>query len=160
MIHQTPMATAPHQEDFAARVNNWLNERATGASLDTDGIACLMRDDQTFIQIEVTPGGTVCHFYAPVAPLPEFDPESALLAALELNRYGRPLGGCWLAWDPDIQMLMLCHNLSMQAADSISFGNTLDNFIAALDAAKLLMSSDEDNFIPAPFDAEQLLSNV
>lgn len=154
------MTIATHQEDFSVRVNTWLHERAPGASLDTDGVASLMRDDQTFIQIEVPPGSAVCHWYAPVAPLPEFDPESALLAALELNRYGRPLGGCWLAWDPDIQMLMLCYNLSLQAADSISFGNTMDNFIAALDAARLLMSPEDDRFIPAPFDADQLLSNV
>lgn len=59
-----------------------------------------------------------------------------------MNRFGRPLGGCWLAWDPEIAMLTLCYNLHVPAADSISFNNTLDNFLVALDQVREEFSKD------------------
>lgn len=154
------MPNRSHHVDFATLVNSWLRERIADAELDADGVASLMRDEQTFILIEVLPASTVCHFYAPVAPLPEFDPESGLLAAMELNRYGRPLGGCWLAWDPDIQMLMLCYNLTLPPTDSISFWNTVDNFIAALDIARDQLSPAHADKPLLPAEARSFVANV
>jgi hypothetical protein len=92
--------------------------------------------------LEVPRGSEVCYLYAPVAALPEENPEINLVAALELNRFGRPLGGCWLAWDPDIAMLTLCHNVHVPANDSISFNNTLDNFLIALDQARKELNAE------------------
>lgn len=123
-------------QDCITTVNYWLSEREPGLQLDEDGVAGLQRDPQTMLILEVPRGSEVCHLYAPVAALPEENPEIALVAALELNRFGRPLGGCWLAWDPDIAMLTLCHNLHVPTNDAISFNNTLDNFLIALDQAR------------------------
>lgn len=123
-------------QDATFKVNQWLSDREPGLNLDEDGVAGLQRDPQTWLILEVPRGSEVCHFYAPVDFLPEENPELALIAALELNRFGRPLGGCWLAWDPDIAMLTLCHNLHVPTNDTVSFNNTLDNFMIALDQVR------------------------
>ena len=123
-------------QDCIVTVDHWLSEREPGLHLDEDGIAGLQRDPQTMLILEVPRDSELCYLYAPVAALSEENPEITLTAALELNRFGRPLGGCWLAWDPDIAMLTLCHNLHVPANDSISFNNTLDNFLIALDQAR------------------------
>ncbi len=117
-------------------VEQWLVNRVPGAKLDASGIAVIRRDDDTAIVLEVPPDSEICHLCALVSPLPEGAREAALLAALELNRFGRPLGGCWLAWEDDVQMLTLCHNVLVPATDAIGFGNTLDNFLMALDIAR------------------------
>jgi len=135
--------------DVTNQVNHWLQERAPGAELDADGVAGLQRDAQTVVVLEVPAGGEVCHLYAPVAPLPEEAIAPALTAALELNRFGRPLGGCWLAWDPDVHMLTLCHNLHVPATDALAFNNTLDNFIDSLDSARAMFMAS-----PAQSDAD------
>ena len=113
-------------------VSNWLAERVSGATLDDDGIAGLQADDENIIMLEVPENSETCHISSPAMALPENEPVAGLFAALELNRYGRPLGGCWLAWDPDIEMLMLCFNLYIPTSDVVAFNNTLDNFAAAL----------------------------
>jgi hypothetical protein len=119
-------------------VSNWLSERVSGATLDDDGIAGLQADDENIIMLEVPENSQTCHISSPAMALPENEPVAGLFAALELNRYGRPLGGCWLAWDPDIEMLMLCFNLYIPTSDVVAFNNTLDNFASAL---KLVQSS-------------------
>ena len=126
-------------------ISDWLNERISGAILDDDGIAGLQADDGNIIMLEVPENSLTCHLSAPAIALPENEPVAGLFAALELNRYGRPLGGCWLAWDPDIEMLMLCFNLYIPTSDVIGFNNALDNFDAAL---KLVQRS---------FNEEQLI---
>ena len=113
-------------------VSNWLAKRVFGAMLDDDGIAGLKADDENIIMLEVPENSETCHISSPAMALPENEPVAGLFAALELNRYGRPLGGCWLAWDPDIEMLMLCFNLYIPTSDVVAFNNTLDNFAAAL----------------------------
>lgn len=123
-----------HDPQFT--VSKWLSEREPDLCLDEDGVAGLQRDSNTLLILEVPRDSEICHLYAPVTALPEENPEFALVAALELNRFGRPLGGCWLAWDPDIAMLTLCHNLSVPANDAVSFNNTIDNFLIALDQAR------------------------
>ncbi len=128
--------------DMRDQLNHWLAQRVHGAALDEDGISGLLRDDQTLIMLEVPAHSSLCHFSAPAVALPEDDPVAGLLTALELNRYGRPLGGCWLAWDPDIQRLMLCFNLLIPDSDARSFENALDNFIAALDLVRSSFNAD------------------
>lgn len=122
------------------KVNQWLHNRSPGAALDDTGVAALQRDADTLIVLEVPAQSEVCHLYAPVAALPEDDQEAAMQTALELNRFSRPLGGCWLAWDPDSQVLTLCHNLSIDKNDEIVFNNTLDNFLHSLGTARALLA--------------------
>ncbi len=117
-------------------VDQWLQSRVQGSCLDISGVAAVRRDDNTIILIEVPEDSEVCHFCALVAPLPEGLREAALLAALEMNRYGRPLAGCWLAWEPEVEMLSLCHNLHVPSSDAIAFANTLDNFMTMLDVTR------------------------
>ncbi len=124
----------------ANTVNHWLRARAPGIQLDDEGIALLTADDATVIAIEVPEDGEVCYFYAPVCPLSADAPDADLCRALELKRFGRPLGGCWLAWDPEFAMLTLCHNLHIPANDAIAFGNTVDNFFASLREARNQLS--------------------
>lgn len=66
--------------------------------------------------------------------------EIALITALELNRFGRPLGGCWLAWDTDVSMFALCHNLRIPDNDEQSFNNILDHFLMSIDLAREQLS--------------------
>lgn len=121
-----------------ALVDEWLSARVPGVRLDQNGIAAVKRDEDTVILVEVPDGEDTCHLYALLAPLPEGASEAALLAALELNRFGKPLGGCWIAWENEIQMLTLCHNFFVPGSDGIAFGNTLDNFLSALDQARAI----------------------
>ncbi len=117
-------------------VERWLSSRVPDASFDEDGVTALVRDEATVIVIELDKSGGICHFYAPVCRPPDDIPESVLIFAMELNLFGRALRGCWLAWDPDISMLSLCHNLRIPDNDAQSFSNTLDNFIASIDIAR------------------------
>ena len=149
-----------HSDNYASLVNHWLHERAPDISLDDSGVASLMRDEQTFFIIEVPSGGNVCHFYAPAIALSESDPESDLYAAMALNCYGRPLGGCWLAWDEEIQMLVLCYNLNLQATDGIHFWNALDNFLLALDAARAHLIGAKTDTRSESVNTEVLLGHV
>ena len=130
------------------RVNAWLASKVPAASFDQSGTASVQRDSDTQVVLELSPSEEICHFCAIVAPLDEEMPEASLFTALELNRFGKPLGGCWMAWEPDLQMLTLCWNLELADADQISFSNAIDNFIAAIDSARreLLPQSEE----PAP----------
>ncbi len=127
------------------RLELWLAAKVPGASFDRSGTATIQRDPDTQVMLELSPSEDVCHFCAIVAPLDEEMPEASLFTALELNRFGKPLGGCWLAWEPDIQMLTLCWNLELADADEISFANAIDNVIAAIDSARreLMPQSEE-----------------
>ncbi|CAM8648268.1 T3SC_I_like domain containing protein [Oxalobacteraceae bacterium] len=125
-----------------ATVGRWLSTRVPEARFDEDGVAALVRDEETMVVIEVDQGGTTCHLYAPVCRAPDHAPELTLIAALELNRFGRPLGGCWLAWDPDLSMFSLCYNLRIPDNDAQTFSNTLDHFIASIDRARGYLNPD------------------
>lgn len=123
--------------DARSSVDHWLDARIPGCHLDGEGVAFLQREPETPVILEVPEGSDVCHFSAPVAPMPEnVAPEMALFAALELNQFGRPLGSCWLAWNPELEVFMLCHNLYVPSVNQAGFDNTLDNFLLALDRAR------------------------
>ena len=128
-------------------VNNWLTTRVEGISFDEHGVTAITRDDETLVVIEVAADGIICHLYAPVCRPPDEMPEIVLITALELNRFGRPLGGCWLAWDADVSMFALCHNLRIPDNDEQTFNNTLDHFLMSIDLAREQLStrSQSDN---------------
>lgn len=135
------------------RANLWLAAKVPGASFNQVGIASIQCDPDTQLILELSPSEEVCHFCAIIAPLDEQMPEVSLFTALELNRFGKPLGGCWLAWEPDIQMLTLCWNLELADADEISFSNAIDNFIAAIDSARSeLMPQSEEPLATVTFE--------
>jgi len=98
-------------EESRMRIESWLADKVPGAAFDDAGTASVQRDADTVVVLELSPSADICHFCALVAPLSEDMPEASLFAALELNRFGKPLGGCWLAWEPDLQMLTLNWNL-------------------------------------------------
>mgnify|MGYP006291919551 CR=1 FL=1 len=136
----TPQAMT-HFSDAIATVERWLSNRLPDAQFDEEGVLALARDDETMLVIEVAANGVICHLYAPVCRPPEEAPELMLITALQLNRFGRPLGGCWLAWDPDLGMFALCYNLRIPSADAQGFNNALDHFIASIDQARRLLST-------------------
>ncbi len=129
--------------DHRDRIGRWLAGKVPGAAFDEAGTASIERDPDTVVVLELSPTADICHFCALVAPLSEEQPEASLFSALELNRYGKPLGGCWLAWEPELQMLTLNWNLVIADADELAFGNALDNVISAIDAARA-------ELLPAP----------
>lgn len=122
------------------KINQWLYDISKDLVLDEDGITGIERDPQTIAMIEANDKDDICRFYAIVCPLPETETEAGLYTALELNRLGLPLGGCWLSWDADINMLCLCHNLYIPANDAITFHNALQNFFNAIDIARSELS--------------------
>jgi hypothetical protein len=117
-------------------VERWLSARIADLSFDEHGVAAIKRDDETLVVIEIADDGVICHLYGPVCRPPDEMPEIALITALELNRFGRPLGGCWLAWDSDVSMFSLCYNLRIPDNDEQMFNNTLDRFIMSIDLAR------------------------
>jgi hypothetical protein len=121
-------------------VERWLSARIADVSFDEHGVAAIKRDDETLVVIEIADDGVICHLYGPVCRPPDELPEIALITALELNRFGRPLGGCWLAWDSDVSMFSLCHNLRIPDNDEQMFNNTLDRFIMSIDLAREQLS--------------------
>lgn len=125
-------------------VSQWLAASVHDAHLDDSGIVAVKRSEGTVVVVEVPTGSETCHFYALIAPLPEDKREAALLAALELNRFGRPLNGSRIAWENDIQMLTLCHNLHIPSSDVISFGNALDNFMTMLEQVRAIFIGSDD----------------
>ena len=126
--------------DNADCVNRWLAARVPGASFDEAGSVTIASDTDKHLLLELSADRNLCHFCAVVGPLDTTSPMDTLIAALELNRFGKPLGGCWLAWEPDIDMLTLCSNLEIAGADEIAFGNALDNFIVALGTARAALA--------------------
>ncbi len=138
-------------EESRMRIESWLADKVPGAAFDDAGTASVQRDADTVVVLELSPSADICHFCALVAPLSEDMPEASLFAALELNRFGKPLGGCWLAWEPDLQMLTLNWNLVLADADDFAFGNALDNFIAAIDTARAeLLPPENGDDTPQP----------
>jgi len=118
-------------------VERWLHDRVPECRLDNEGTVILQREAEGPIVIEIPEDSDVCHLSAPVAPLPEHVPrEVALFTALEMNQFGRPLGSCWLAWNPELEVFMLCHNLHIPSTEQVSFNNTLDNFFLSLERAR------------------------
>lgn len=128
-------------------VEGWLGTRIEGVRFDEHGVTAITRDDETLVVIEIAEDGIICHLYAPVCRPPDEMPEIALITALELNRFGRPLGGCWLAWDADVSMFALCYNLRIMDNDEQTFNNTLDHFLMSIDLAReqLSMRSESGN---------------
>ncbi len=117
-------------------VDRWLSQRLPNTSFDEDGIASLGINERTAVFLEIPVESEVCHFYAPVSMLDTEAPDKDLYGALTLNRFGRPLGGCWLAWDPELGMITLCYNLHIPSSDAVSFCNAIDNFAVALSEAR------------------------
>jgi hypothetical protein len=130
--------------DVLQTIHLWLQRRVPGSGFDDEGVAALKRDNDTLLMLEVPATQDVCHFYAPVAPLPEEDRDTVLLGALSLNVGGKAFGGCWLAWEDELQMLVLCWNLALQRADEIAFNNAIDNFMRALDEARSMLLLDPE----------------
>ena len=119
-------------------VNQWLAGRVPGLGLDGEQVAALSRADGTVVVIEVDAEAGLAHLSSVVCPLPDDGPEDALFTALQLNRFGRPLGGCWLAWDDGLQVFLLCHNALIARMDE----HGRDRVEVALDCA-ILLGRDE-----------------
>jgi len=123
--------------DTRVIVERWQHDGVPDCRLDNDGMVILQREPESPVVIEIPEGSDVCHLSAPVAPLPEHVPrEVALFAALEVNQFGRPLGSCWLAWNPELEVFMLCHNLHIPSIEEAAFNHTLDNFFLSFERAR------------------------
>lgn len=131
--------------NYTDDINHWLNQSAPGSELDENNLAALQRDDKTIMLLELEKESDMCHFYAHLLALEKNTTGSIIYKALTLNQFGRPLGGCWLSWDSEINMLCLRHSLNLINADQIIFNNTIQNFINSLDTARSLLTEEPSN---------------
>lgn len=126
------------------QINTWLFRRAEGAQLNDAGVAAVQRDSQTVVVIELATDGSHCHLSSLIRPVGDTERGQILATALELNRFGKPLAGCWIAWEADLDSLLLCHNLGLAEIDEIAFNHVLDNFIAAIDVSRAQLDMHTD----------------
>jgi hypothetical protein len=128
-------------------VNEWLSDLSIvpPVSLDADGVCPLAQGPELIILVEVPDESTVCHLYSPVTPAPDEPLQTGWFqAALELNKFGRALGGTWLSYDARQSVLLLCYNLIIEKTTATEFANALQNVAQAVQAARTFMIPDAD----------------
>jgi len=129
------------------QVNQWLQATpgAEAVRLDDSGAASLQADDDVLLLLQAPEQGGICRLCSAVMSAPPPPLLTLWLrSALELNLYGAPLGGCWLAFQPEEAILALCYNLEIAHTTAADFANVLQNFTLAVRKARFALSPDEE----------------
>ncbi len=142
-------------QDYRIQLDHWLYAIHPDCKLDEEDGVILETENQSPFLISLSEKSALCHFYAPLNSLPYDDLEALFIQALELNTYGIPLGGCWLAWEDELNMLCLRYDFNLARGDQIAFLNTVQNFIAALEIAKAQLSENTQESEIKPFQTQQ-----
>lgn len=123
-------------QDYRVQLDYWLYTIHPDLKLDENDGVFIETADHSPILISLAEKFPICHLYAPLPSAPYDDLEVLFNHALELNSYGIPLGGCWLAWDVELNMLCLRYDFNLTRGDQTTFQNTIQNFISALEITK------------------------
>jgi hypothetical protein len=145
-------------QDYRLQLDHWLYAINPDLKLDENDGVYIETERHSPILISLAEQEPICHLYAPLPSLPYDDLEALFIQALELNSYGIPLGGCWLAWENELNMLCLRYDFNLAHSDQVSFQNTIQNFISAITITISLFaenSSQLDN-IPIQQTASQI----
>ncbi len=119
-------------QDYRIQLDHWLYAIHPDLKLDENDGVYLETEGHSPVLISLSEQKPICHLYAPLPSLPYDDLEALFIQALELNSYGIPLGGCWLAWEDELNMLCLRYDFNLSRGDQVSFQNTIQNFISAM----------------------------
>ena len=140
------------------KINEFLRPRIPNDLLGEYGSITLEKINHPPITLDITNNSEVCHLYAPLPSLPYDDLEALFIQALELNSYGIPLGGCWLAWEDELNMLCLRYDFNLTRGDQVSFQNTIQNFISAMGITTSLFAENSPQLenIPIQQTASQI----
>lgn len=126
--------------DYRTQLDHWLYAIHPDLKLDENDGVYIETERHSPILISLSEQAPICHLYAPLPSLPYDDLEALFIQALELNSYGIPLGGCWLAWEDELNMLCLRYDFNLASGDQFSFQNTIQNFISAMEIATSLFT--------------------
>lgn len=136
------MNSAPKLSDTDI-VNQWLSQLQPELRLNELGY-CSLADEDVVLVAEV-PGTTEhCHVFGVVMPAPEaaYFP-LWLQEAMRLNLMGRPLLGCWLAYDPEESALFLCHNLRIDRTSADDFETMVNTMVALIKTLREQLTPEE-----------------
>jgi hypothetical protein len=127
-------------QDYRIQLDHWLYAIHPDLKLDENDGVFIETEHHSPILISLSEQTPICHLYAPLPSLQYDDLEALFIQALELNSYGIPLGGCWLAWEDELNMLCLRYDFNLVRGDQVSFQNTIQNFISAMEIATSLFT--------------------
>jgi hypothetical protein len=120
-------------QDYRIQLDHWLYAIHPDLKLDENDGLYIETEHHSPILISLSEQTPICHLYAPLSSLPYDDLEALFIQALELNSYGIPLGGCWIAWEDELNMLCLRYDFNLTRGDQVGFQNTIQNFISAME---------------------------
>jgi hypothetical protein len=120
-------------QDYRLKLDHWLYAINPDLKLDENDGLYIETEHHSPILISLSEQTPICHLYAPLSSLPYDDLEALFIQALELNSYGIPLGGCWIAWEDELNMLCLRYDFNLTRGDQVGFQNTIQNFISAME---------------------------
>ena len=145
-------------QDYSLQIDHLLYAINPDLKLDENDGVFIETERHSPILISLAEQEPICHLYAPLPSLPYDDLESLFIQALELNSYGIPLGGCWLAWENELNMLCLRYDFNLARGDQASFQNTIQNFISAMGITTSLFAekSPQLDNIPIQQTASQI----
>jgi hypothetical protein len=145
-------------QDYRLQLDHWLYAINPDLKLDENDGVFIETERHSPILISLAEQKPICHLYAPLPSLPYDDLEALFIQALELNSYGIPLGGCWLTWENELNMLCLRYDFNLARGDQVSFQNTIQNFISAMGITTSLFAekSPQLDNIPIQQTASQI----
>ena len=123
-------------QDYRIQLDHWLYAIHPDLKLDENDGVFINTEHQSPILISLSEQAPICHLYAPLPSVPYDDLEALFIQALELNSYGIPLGGCWLAWEDELNMLCLRYDFNLASGNQTTFQNTIQNFVSTLEITK------------------------
>jgi Tir chaperone protein (CesT) family len=142
----------------AAIVSQWLTELHPELKLNEQGYCALANGDVALVA-EARESTGQCHVFGVVMPRPEGSAFTAWLQeAMRLNLMGRPLLGCWLAYDPEDGALFLCRNFPIAKTDAAEFAAAVESMASVVVAVRERLSLDEET--AADYRAEDALATA
>ena len=122
-------------------------------SLDVNDTCSLLCADDLQVNVSSPSESDQVILHAPLMPVDPQQRSELFQRALTMNLYGGETEGCWLAFDPSLNAIVLCYVHAAASLDAGGFGNLLGNFIAS--AQRVLASLESPSGQTTPTNAEQ-----